>query len=261
MDAVYMTATQAMTGQGGWPMTVFMTPDREPFFCGTYFPRDHFQRLVLGVAQAWRERRGEVTGQAREIAAALAERAAPLRGPGAGGPARQARWPRRPTRRSPRWPGTTTRRPAASAGRPSSRRRWCSSSCCGTRSGTAPAAGPALGMVTGTAEAMARGGMYDQLGGGFRPLLGGRRLGGAALREDALRQRAAGPGVRAPVAAHRVGAGPPGRRGDLRLAAPRARHARGRVRLGAGRGQRRRGRAVLHLDAGRAGRGARDRGR
>ena len=41
-----MTATQAMTGQGGWPMTVFLTPDREPFFCGTYFPRDYFQRLV-----------------------------------------------------------------------------------------------------------------------------------------------------------------------------------------------------------------------
>ena len=39
VDAVYMTATQAMTGQGGWPMTVFATPDGTPFFCGTYFPR------------------------------------------------------------------------------------------------------------------------------------------------------------------------------------------------------------------------------
>ena len=39
VDAVYMTATQAMTGQGGWPMTVFATPDGEPFFCGTYYPR------------------------------------------------------------------------------------------------------------------------------------------------------------------------------------------------------------------------------
>ena len=60
VDSVYMTATQAMTGQGGWPMTVFMTPDREPFFCGTYFPRAQFQRLVLGVAQAWREDRAQV---------------------------------------------------------------------------------------------------------------------------------------------------------------------------------------------------------
>ena len=74
-DAVYMTATQAMTGQGGWPMTVFMTPDRDPFFCGTYFPREHFQRLVLGVAKAWREDRDNVTSQAREISAALAEQA------------------------------------------------------------------------------------------------------------------------------------------------------------------------------------------
>ncbi len=47
MDAVYMTATQAMTGQGGWPMTVFMTPDREPFYCGTYFPRRSFHRLIV----------------------------------------------------------------------------------------------------------------------------------------------------------------------------------------------------------------------
>ena len=42
VDAVYMAATQAMTGQGGWPMTVFMTPDGEPFYCGTYFPREQF---------------------------------------------------------------------------------------------------------------------------------------------------------------------------------------------------------------------------
>ena len=45
VDAVYMTATQAMTGQGGWPMTVFMTPDKEPFFSGTYYPRDYFRQL------------------------------------------------------------------------------------------------------------------------------------------------------------------------------------------------------------------------
>ena len=94
VDAVYMTATQAMTGQGGWPMTVFMTPDRDPFFCGTYFPREHFQRLVLGVAKAWREDRDNVSSQARQISAALAERAAPLRGLGidpAGGAAGRRR--------------------------------------------------------------------------------------------------------------------------------------------------------------------------
>jgi uncharacterized protein len=77
VDAVYMMATQLMTGQGGWPMTVFMTPDREPFFCGTYFPRAQLRQLVLRVAQVWREDRSAVAGQARQIAAALAERAAP----------------------------------------------------------------------------------------------------------------------------------------------------------------------------------------
>src|ERR1700740_3719821 len=82
VDSVYMTATQAMTGQGGWPMTVFMTPGREPFFCGTYFPRAQFERLVLNVARAWREDRDEVVSPAGQIAAALAERASPV--PGAG---------------------------------------------------------------------------------------------------------------------------------------------------------------------------------
>src|SRR5487761_1391885 len=75
VDAVYMTATQAMTGQGGWPMTVFMTADREPFYCGTYFPRELFQRLIRGVPQAWRDDRGSVSNQAKGISVALAERA------------------------------------------------------------------------------------------------------------------------------------------------------------------------------------------
>jgi uncharacterized protein YyaL (SSP411 family) len=75
VDAVYMTATQAMTGQGGWPMTVFMTPDREPFFCGTYFPRDYFSQLVLNISRAWRDQREDVADRAKQIVAALAENA------------------------------------------------------------------------------------------------------------------------------------------------------------------------------------------
>src|SRR5688572_25289311 len=59
VDAVYMTATQAMSGQGGWPMTVFATPDGEPFFCGTYYPPQAFEALVRAVAQAWRDQRDE----------------------------------------------------------------------------------------------------------------------------------------------------------------------------------------------------------
>jgi uncharacterized protein len=72
VDAVYMTATQAMTGQGGWPMTVFATPDGEPFFCGTYYPRDAFVRLVRAVSATWREQRDAVVAQGAEVVAAVA---------------------------------------------------------------------------------------------------------------------------------------------------------------------------------------------
>jgi uncharacterized protein YyaL (SSP411 family) len=165
VDAVYMTATQAMTGQGGWPMTVFMTPDREPFYCGTYFPREQFQRLVLGVADAWRKDQGQVTGQAKRIAAALAEQMAGSMPGGAPGQEQLS--------------------------------QACESAIAGLASsydearggfGGAPKFPPsmvlefllrhherdrgasgalALRMATGTMEPMARGGMYDQLAGGF----------------------------------------------------------------------------------------------
>ncbi|GAA4923587.1 thioredoxin domain-containing protein [Actinoplanes utahensis] len=71
VDAVYMTATQAMTGQGGWPMTVFATPDGEPFFCGTYFPRDAFARLLTSVTTAWRDQRDEVITQGAAVVQAV----------------------------------------------------------------------------------------------------------------------------------------------------------------------------------------------
>ena len=173
VDSVYMTATQAMTGQGGWPMTVFMTPDREPFFCGTYFPRDQFRQLVLNVSRAWRTQRDGVTAQASQITTALAANAAEvtqaLRAGGLGGVGVQgetdARF-RQVTHASvtalerdfdtvdggfggaPKFPPSMVlefllryhRRTGASA---------------------------ALRMAEGTCEAMARGGIYDQLGGGF----------------------------------------------------------------------------------------------
>src|SRR3954447_11891272 len=71
VDAVYMTATQAMTGQGGWPMTVFATPDGDPFFCGTYFPQAHFAQLLTAVAQAWRDKRAEVVKQGAAVVQAI----------------------------------------------------------------------------------------------------------------------------------------------------------------------------------------------
>ena len=82
VDAVYMTATQAMTGQGGWPMTVFATPDGKPFFCGTYFPREHFLRLARAVSTAWHQQRDDVQRQSAAVVDALSKMAAPL---GAGG--------------------------------------------------------------------------------------------------------------------------------------------------------------------------------
>jgi uncharacterized protein YyaL (SSP411 family) len=71
VDAVYMTATQAMTGQGGWPMTVFAAPDGTPFFCGTYFPRPNFVRLLESVSTAWRDQRDAVVQQGAAVVEAI----------------------------------------------------------------------------------------------------------------------------------------------------------------------------------------------
>ncbi len=74
LDAIYMQAVQAMTGQGGWPMTVFLTPAGEPFYGGTYFPPDNrhgmpsFRRVLLSVSDAWLTRRNEVDNAVATIA-------------------------------------------------------------------------------------------------------------------------------------------------------------------------------------------------
>src|SRR3954453_21832563 len=66
LDQIYMNAVQMMTGQGGWPMTVFLTPEGIPFYGGTYFPpvdrynMPGFPRVLLGVAEAYRTKQGEV---------------------------------------------------------------------------------------------------------------------------------------------------------------------------------------------------------
>jgi len=84
IDAVYMTATQALTGRGGWPMTVFLTPDRAPFYAGTYYPphpaagTPSFRQLLTAIAQAWQGDREQVTGSAERITQALRDMAAPL---------------------------------------------------------------------------------------------------------------------------------------------------------------------------------------
>ncbi|MDP9225016.1 MAG: thioredoxin domain-containing protein, partial [Actinomycetota bacterium] len=73
VDAVYMAAVQAMTGQGGWPMTVFLTPERAPFYGGTYFPPTErhglpsFPRLLLELSKVWQERKGDALEQAQSL--------------------------------------------------------------------------------------------------------------------------------------------------------------------------------------------------
>ena len=77
VDGIYMQAVQAMTGRGGWPMTVFLTPDGRPFFGGTYFPKDDrhgmpgFVRVLEAVDDAWRNRRGDLVEQAGKLTNAL----------------------------------------------------------------------------------------------------------------------------------------------------------------------------------------------
>lgn len=77
LDEIYMKAVQLMTGHGGWPMTVFLTPKLEPFFGGTYFPpvdrhgMPSFKRLLSGVTEAWRTKRAEIDESAKDIAKQL----------------------------------------------------------------------------------------------------------------------------------------------------------------------------------------------
>ncbi|MBA2557773.1 MAG: thioredoxin domain-containing protein [Chloroflexi bacterium] len=78
LDAIYMDAVQAMTGQGGWPMSVFLTPDGKPFYGGTYYPdrprhgMPSFRDVLAGVDRAWREQRAEVESAGKRLAGEIA---------------------------------------------------------------------------------------------------------------------------------------------------------------------------------------------
>ncbi|HEV7932252.1 MAG TPA: thioredoxin domain-containing protein [Actinomadura sp.] len=158
VDAIYMEATQAMTGQGGWPMTVFMTPDGHPFYCGTYFPRPQFHSLVQGVSQAWSERRDDVVEQGQEIVRALTSRGPSLSG---GEPPTAERLDQAvgALRQSydPAWGGF--------GGAPKFPPSMVLEFLLRHHARTGDAG--SLEMAATTLETMARGGMYDQLGGGF----------------------------------------------------------------------------------------------
>ena len=86
LDAIYMDAVQRMTGGGGWPMSVFLTPTGRPFYCGTYFPDQprhglpSFTQVLEGIDQAWRERRTEVEQATDALAKSVGAEMAPIQG-------------------------------------------------------------------------------------------------------------------------------------------------------------------------------------
>jgi len=157
IDAIYMSATNAMTGRGGWPMTCFLTPAGAPFFCGTYFPKATFLQLLSGVTDAWANQREEVLASGSRVVDVL--RTASTIGTGAALAERELEeaetmlasgydWQHGGFGGSPKFPPSMVLEFLL--------RHWA-------RTGSERA----LSMAEGTCEAMARGGMYDQLAGGF----------------------------------------------------------------------------------------------
>ncbi|MBK9970879.1 MAG: thioredoxin domain-containing protein [Acidimicrobiaceae bacterium] len=71
VDAIYMDAVQAMTGRGGWPMTVFLTPAGEPFYGGTYFPKPQFMQLMASIDDVWRNRPDDIQQNVKALGEAL----------------------------------------------------------------------------------------------------------------------------------------------------------------------------------------------
>lgn len=165
VDAVYMDATTALTGHGGWPMSVFVDHQGRPFYAGTYFPPEprhgmpSFPQLLGAISESWTTRRGDIEGAAERITSALASRkgadsvaepppTAEVLDAAARALAQSYDERRGGFGRAPKFPPSMVLefllRHAARTGDTES-----------------------LRMVEGTCEAMARGGIYDQIGGGF----------------------------------------------------------------------------------------------
>ncbi len=160
LDAVYMEAVVVLSGQGGWPMTVFLTPEGEPFYGGTYYPPEprhglpSFQQVLTAIAAAWRDRRDEVTTSAAQLVEAVGRSTSlrpsrePLSDALLGEAVRGLRASFEPAYggwgRAPKFPNAPVLEFLL------------------RRDGD-----DARAMVTRTLDAMAAGGMYDLLGGGF----------------------------------------------------------------------------------------------
>jgi uncharacterized protein YyaL (SSP411 family) len=165
VDQIYMDTVTGLTGHGGWPLTVFCTPEGRPFYGGTYYPPEPrhgmpaFRQVLAGVAQAWRERRDEVTRSADEITEALARR--PIAGDALPGAEAAVQGAMRLLQRAdtehggfggaPKFPTPTSLDLLLAAGDALPERK----------------AREALDHVVLTCREMARGGLYDHLGGGF----------------------------------------------------------------------------------------------
>jgi uncharacterized protein YyaL (SSP411 family) len=163
VDDIYMEATQAMTGSGGWPMTVVCTPEGRPFFAGTYFPKERrgghigFVELCERIEELWRDRRPELVEQADQLTDALGRTAlvrpaddlpAPAQLDGAIDALLAAS--------DPDWGGLGG---APKFPQPMAQEVLLAAAARGD--------GRALAAVTTTLDAMASGGIYDHLGGGF----------------------------------------------------------------------------------------------
>ncbi|MFD5138648.1 thioredoxin domain-containing protein [Streptomyces sp. NPDC058378] len=164
VDAVYMEAVQAATGQGGWPMTVFLTADAEPFYFGTYFPPEPrhgmpaFRQVLEGVVAAWSDRREEVAEVAGRIVRDLAGRSLAAGEGGLPGEAELAQALLRLTRDYDEKHGGFGGAPKFP---PSMVIEFL------LRHHARTGAEGALQMAAESCAAMAHGGIYDQLGGGF----------------------------------------------------------------------------------------------
>jgi uncharacterized protein YyaL (SSP411 family) len=169
LDEIYMTAVQMMTGQGGWPLNVFLTPEGQPFFGGTYFPPDDrpghrgFPAILGLVRDAWATRREEVAGSASTITRQLAAAVAPAAVPSdaAGRPAGTADQARAAADLAARFDAAWGGFGGAPKFPPHAGLALL------LREHALRGEAMPLKMVETTLERMARGGLYDQIGGGF----------------------------------------------------------------------------------------------
>ena len=164
VDEIYMNAVQMLTGRGGWPMTVFLTPDGKPFYGGTYFPPEDrhnipaFPRVLAGIAQAYREKPEDVTKSTAEILSRLEQlaRREPTAQPldvsvlekAVEGLAQHYDETHGGIGQAPKFPNTSVFALFLRYAHATGKQRY-------------------LDMTTHTLRKMAQGGMYDHLGGGF----------------------------------------------------------------------------------------------